>query len=325
MPSRHLEQLYHRAAAHADTLGPEAGPAWLLGHGLLAAADHPLLADAARRNLARNLLLIHRFRSIAETLAPLPLAPLKGLHLLDTVYRHDPGSRVLSDLDLLIRPQDTAGALEVLTGLGYRETALSRRTAAQRHERVLTDGEVTVELHTRLGVQPGHRASWDELAPVPARVHDRDVQVLDAATTLVHLTAHFVKHGPFTVLRWAEDVVRWSGMVEDGGAAAVARARELGALRPLVAGVRALRRVVGDGLLAGVPGEPEGAAGRAVRWHERLVWGALRGDEPLALGAAASPWRRNLTAVLLADRAGDAVRFVLERTASFVTPAAAIG
>lgn len=321
MPSRHLEQLHHRAVAHAAALGPEAGPAWLLGHGLLAAVEHPLLTDAARRNLARNLLLIHRFQGIADALAPLPLAPLKGLHLLDSVYRHDPEHRVLSDLDLLVRPRDAAVAVERLAALGYRETALSLRDAARRHERVLTDGEVTVELHTRLGVQPGHRATWEELAPVAARLHHRDVHRLDDATTLVHLTAHFVKHGPFTALRWAEDVVRWASVVDDGGAAAVERARELGALRPLVAGVRALRRAAGEELLPAVPGEPGGAAGWVVRWHERLVWGALRSEQPLTLGAAGTPWRRNLSAVLLADRAGDAVRFVLERTASFVTPA----
>lgn len=318
MRSPHLEELHARAAAHAERLGVEAGPRWLLAHGLLAASDHPLLADAARRNLARNLLLIHRFQAAADALAPLPLAPLKGLHLLDTIYRDDPQHRVMADLDLLLRTADAAAAVERLAALGYRETPLSRRTAARRHERVLEDGEVTLELHTRLGVQPGHRATWDELAPAPGRLHGVDCHHLDDATTLVHLTAHFVKHGPFTVLRWAADVVRWSGRLTDGGAAAVARARRLGAFRPLVAGVRALRRLVGDDLLPAVPGRPGGVAGRVVRWHERWVWPELRRGEPLALGAASSPWRRNLSAVLLADRPGDAIRFVLGRTASFV-------
>lgn len=310
MPPPHLEHLYRRAAARADALGPDAGPRWLLDHGLLAAADHPLLTDAARRNLARNLLLIDRFQGAVDALAPLPVAPLKGLHLLDSVYRSDPQHRVLSDLDLLIRPDDDEDAVKRLTALGYRETDHSRRSAAQRHERVLVDGGVTVELHTRLGVQPGHRAAWDELAPVPARLHDRDVHRLDDATTLVHLTAHFVKHVPFSSLRWAEDVVRWAGVLDDGGAAAVTRARRLGALRPLLAGVRVLRRAVGDDLL---PAVPAGTAGWRVRCNERLLWGALRGPDPLACGAMGSPWRRNLTALLLADRPRDAVRFLIGR------------
>ena len=159
----HLERFYTHALTYATSLGPERGAAWLLDHGLLSLEAHPdlpepfraPLRDACRRNLAGNLLLIHRYRAGADALGDLPHAALKGIHMLDTVYRDDPQHRVLADLDLLVRPEDGGEALRRLAAAGYRETELSRDSAAHRHERVLTDGDVTLELHTRLGVHSG--------------------------------------------------------------------------------------------------------------------------------------------------------------------------
>lgn len=324
----HLARFYTHVLAHATALGPERGAGWLLDHGLLSLEAHPdlpepfhqPLRDAGRRNLAHNLLLVHRYRAAADALGDLPHAALKGIHLLDTAYREDPQHRVLADLDLLVRTRDGAEALRRLADTGYRETELSRRSAAHRHERVVSDGDVTLELHIRLGVQPGHRTDWEDLAPVPRRLHDRPAHVLDPATTLVHLVVHFVKHGPFSLLRWAEDPLRWSAVGDGGGPLdgrrAFARARELGAARSFVAGVRALRAVAGAGWLAGVPRRPGGTAGLLVAAHERWLWPSLRAASPgtpLACGDASSPWRRNLSALLLADRPLDALRFLVDR------------
>lgn len=314
-----LDRFHDRAAARAAALPPDAAFTWLDAHGLLALRRHPGLApglrrrldEAARRNLAANLWAIHRFGEVVEALAGLDVCPLKGIHLLDTVYRHDPGERRLGDLDLLLRRRDVEAAVARLAPLGLGELPGSRRTAAFWPERVLGDGRLAVELHTRLGIKHGARSAWEEVEPVAGEVHGRRVWLLDRETTLVHLVAHWVKHGPFVELRWAEDVLRQAASGVDG-AAALARARRLGAARTLVAGVRALRAAAGDDLLPGVPATLPGAAGRAIARNERRVWRLDAGD-PFAVGERSTPLARNVTALLLADRPADAAGFLLAK------------
>ena len=320
-PSQHRLRLYNAALAQAHDLeDPAEASRYLIRHGLLAVTDYPQLpaalrpplAVASQRNAAANLLRVARYQAIAEALAGFPFAPLKGIHLLDTVYRDDPENRVLTDLDLLVRERDTAAVLDRLDALGYRESAASRRVAAHRHERVLSDGSLTVEVHTRLGIKHGPRSAWRELAPKPGgQVHGRPCYLLDDDTTLVHLVTHFVKHGPYTRLAWAEDIVRLcepaGGGIDTGRAVEIAR--RLGAERSFTAGVGALSALVGKDFLAAVPGRDDD---RLLRLHERLVWSHLA-TRPLLCGFASNAARRNLSAVLLADRPGDAKDFLVSK------------
>lgn len=321
-PSQHRLRLYNAALAQAHDLeDPSEASRYLVRHGLLAVTDYPQLpaalrpplAVATQRNAAANLLRVARYQAIADALAGLPFAPLKGIHLLDTVYRDDPEHRVLTDLDLLIRERDTETVLDRLDALGYRESEASRRVAAHRHERVLSDGTLTVEVHTRLGMAHGPRSTWEDLGPRPGgQVHGRPCYLLDAETSLVHLVTHFVRHGPFTRLAWAEDIVRTvepaAGGVDAERCAEVAR--RLGAGRSFAAGVRALAALVGKDFLAAVPRRDDD---RLLRLHERLVWSQLD-TRPLVCGFASNAARRNLSAVLLADRPGDATAFLVSKT-----------
>ncbi|HUO85890.1 MAG TPA: nucleotidyltransferase family protein [Thermoanaerobaculia bacterium] len=308
-----LGRFLDRAARHAAALPAAEAVDWVLGHGLFSLARHPglaaplrqRLAEAAQRNLAANLFVIHRFQQVRDRLADIDVCPLKGIHLLDTVYRAHPGERRIGDLDLLVRRGDAEGAVAALADLGLEEHVVPGGDEAP--ERVLVDQRLSVEIHTRLGIKHGPRSAWEDLVPLPGELHDRRVHLLDRETTLVHLVAHWVKHGPVVELRWAEDILRWAAAGVDG-AAALALARRLGAERTFVAGVRVLRTAAGDDLLPGVPSTLAGAAGRAIRWNERWLW-RLDAADPFAVGRRSTALARNLTALLLADRPSDALSF----------------
>ena len=315
-------RLYAQAADHAAAMAPADGLAWVRRHGLLGIAREPGLPDALaeplgrdlHRNLAANLRWVDLFQRAADALDGIPVCPLKGIHLLATAYAGDPECRVLADLDLLV-PAGRAGeaAARLCAALGLEESAASRRTGRwSAHHHHLSGGGAVIEVHHRLAVRHGAESAWDDLAPRPAEIHDRRVHALDRETTWVHLVAHWVRHGPFSILRWVEDLLRWrEGGIDAARAAAVAK--RLGALTTLLAGERALAHFTGE-----APPEPlEAAAGRAVRLRaaaaERWLWRSLRPD-PLAPGAApdrALP--RTVAAVLLADGPLDAARGLLAK------------
>jgi len=321
-------RLYAEVAAHAAAMPPADGLAWVRRHGLLAIAREPGLPTALaeplgrdlHRNLAANLRWVDLFQRAVDALDGIPVCPLKGIHLLATAYAGDPECRVLADLDLLVpagRAGEAAGRLCV--ALGLEESAASRRAGRwSGHHRHLAGGGAVIEVHHRLAVRHGAASAWDDLAPQPAEIHGRRVRALDRETTWVHLVAHWVRHGPFAILRWVEDLLRW----REGGidaARAAAAAKRLGALTTLLAGERALARFTGEP----PPEALEVAGGRLGRARaaaaERWLWRRLRPD-PLAPGAAPDrALTRAAAAVLLADGPLDAARGLLakigERTA----------
>jgi hypothetical protein len=308
---------------------------WIAGHGLLSMAAcealpagvRERLRDAVRRSAAYNLLAVARFGEAVDALAAagIPACPLKGIHLLDTVYRDDPGSRPLSDVDLLVptaAADEAVARLEV--ALGLAETPLSRRLRGVHPERVLVGRAFVLELHTRLGTVHGWASTWEELSPAPGRVHGRDVHVLDRETTLVHLATHLVRHRPLSRLVWVEDVLRWAAGGVDGARAAEV-ARRIGGRRAFLAGLRAMRRVVGPDLLADAAEPAAGPGDRLSRALERLLWpelaaGRLPDPTSAATGGALAAGKA-LSALVLADRPGLAFRYLRAKGAELAVRA----
>lgn len=317
-----LDRLRRRVAGHVTGMPDEQAVRWIEGHGLLSAASSGALPEGVRERLQRrvretaayNLYAAARFREVVDALGDVPVCPLKGIHLLDTVYRDDPGIRPLGDLDLLVPAgsvDEAAARLEEAVGL--EETPTSRRLRRVHPERTLTDGRLTVELHTRLGYVHGWASTWADLAPAPARLHGRPVHTLDRETTLVHLVTHLVKHRPLSRLVWVEDVLLWVASGVDGRRA-LAVARRMGGRRAFTAGVRAIRRVAGEDLLPEVP-----AGDRLARAAERWLWPDLAAGELPDPSAAATGGRvaagRAVAAVVLADRPALAVRYLRVKAA----------
>ena len=314
-----LEKFYRRALRHLAGLPTEDAERFVLRHGLLSLARRPELSQDLRRrlephlrrNLARNLLHVGRFRHVVDALGDLPVCPVKGIHLLGTVYAEDPEHRMMSHLDLLVRPEDAADAAERLEHHleDLTETKTSRALRETAPARDLTSPDTRVDLHARLTDSGG---TWQDLEPAPGTLHDRRVSLLDAETVLAHLTIHFVRHGPFVRLGWVEDLLRWTHSAAPlDGRRIVERARRLGGRRTFLAGLRLLGRAFGDGVLPPIP-RPGAPERRLLAVHEALVWQGLPGD-PWTAGEATSPLRRAVSGVLLADRPGHALAFLRSR------------
>ncbi|MGF1466055.1 MAG: nucleotidyltransferase family protein [Sandaracinaceae bacterium] len=94
-------------------------------------------AVVARRDLAEAVRVLN-----AAGIIPMPL---KGVLLQQEVYR-DPGARVLSDVDLLVRPGRFGDALAALRHADYRLDAEGRTGRSARGP----DASLEVDLHRRL-------------------------------------------------------------------------------------------------------------------------------------------------------------------------------
>ena len=109
-------------------------------------------------NLSRNLQFLHVFEQIITTANTLEIkvVGLKGVVLLESLYK-DSGLRQMSDIDVLIRQEDSKVFLQLLGDLGFKSHTTVQTYEAQNREIVhfepmVKDG-ISIEVHVKL-----HRA-----------------------------------------------------------------------------------------------------------------------------------------------------------------------
>jgi hypothetical protein len=114
------------------------------------------LEAAYYTTLRRNMLLLNAWAEVAAALAlvDVKVIALKGIYLAEHLYE-DIGIRQLSDIDLLVQPENGEKTLEVLTQLGYQSTENPFSTELKpdknfvHYPPMLRDG-LSVEVHIRL-------------------------------------------------------------------------------------------------------------------------------------------------------------------------------
>ena len=314
-----LDRLSQLAARRVGELPSRRRLDWITHHNIFRLADCETLDPALRAQIsakereveARNRMLIWRCQDLLEVLEVVDVVPLKGIYFLDNIYADSLGSRVLSDIDLLIPGDQLEEALTRLSSqLGYRETDSSRASRSfYPHCRLVGDG-LPLELHTKLAVKFIGLSDWTALSPVTAEFFGRKVHVLDDETNLVYMVCHFVKHGPFYCLKWVADILLWLEQRRPDPILTLERARALHAEVAFVAGIRVVRALLGGSCFPGFANQAESARHqRRIQICEAAVWrGAVR--DPMNTAAADSSWRRNLAALLLADDGRESARFL---------------
>lgn len=207
---------------------------------------------------------------------------LKGAGLAYSAYGGFAG-RPMSDLDLLVAPDQLAGASAALRAAGWRpERAADARYAAHQHEMPLVspDGGAVVELHREL-LPGGHPFALDgagmRAAARPVRAPwGAEVLVPAAADQLVHCCVHFA---------WSHEL-RWGAWRTFADVAAL-----LPMLLPAAEGEPAAEDepAVEDELAALVARVEAARAGCAVYWTLRLAAAAGGVAVPPALLGRLAP------------------------------------
>ena len=195
---------------------------------------HAILQLHYRHNCRRMERLARHGAKIVERLATagLSVTILKGMH---TAYSYfpTPGTRPVSDIDLLIEPQDEPAAAEVLRKLGYEPGIVNtgeqswHMSGTPREPRSLSlthqDSPWTIDLHTSLDRQYSPGAPMIRLDEVVGRCVPDSWPITSKGTVLPppELTLHLAFHAstPFvslSMVRLTELVLVLESVKRDG-------------------------------------------------------------------------------------------------------------
>jgi len=189
------------------------------------------------KTFSRSTILYDHFRKIAEAFVSqnIPLIALKGIYLSEWLYQ-DIGLRQFSDIDLLVKEEDSAKCITILSDFGYKtsESDMSEFVLAEFendivHYAPMVLHGVSIELHINL-----HRKTekYKVIIPVlwensiPASVNGMQIKALNTNDLLIHLCLHLDKHFwigkvQFTcfnditnVLEQFSNIMNWSEFIE---------------------------------------------------------------------------------------------------------------
>jgi len=158
---------------------------------------------------------------------------LRGRSLAETLYA-DPVTRPQSDIDLLMRPNETIAVKQALWDLGFRPSAA--------YPNIFVRGDLMLDTHTEpLGIERIH--AWEHLTSLRAEdffqhsesgeLSGKPALLVEPRVLLPYLCFHALKHS-FERLIWLVDIALLARRVEasDGWGEVLAGIREYGLERP---------------------------------------------------------------------------------------------
>jgi len=163
-----------------------------------------LIEQAYLRTVNRNVLLFGHFSNVVNALqsAEIEVIALKGVYLSEHLYA-EIGLRQFSDIDLLIRPDKTLKAVEILQNLGYRYkeaipvSDFIRQKSDYVHLPPMVLNGVSIELHVKLhrgGEKYNVNVERVFATKIPAVINGSAVFALDTMHQLIHIAVHAHKH-----------------------------------------------------------------------------------------------------------------------------------
>ena len=220
------------------------------------------LRNSTRDSARRNLILTSQLFALLDAFAAhgIAVVPLKGPVMAESLYP-DPVLRPFSDLDLLVRKQDVADAVQTLVQEGYTLGAIMQRLPLRDLLRLNCElffhRERLAHVDLQWEIGPAHypfriapEMLWRSLGRT--QMAGREVPCLSPEALLLFLCVHGTKH-MWSRLQWLGDVARlpraplnWDVVLE--------LAQEAKCIRPLLLGLslahELLEAPVPEGLLA---------------------------------------------------------------------------
>ena len=268
------------------------------------------LRNVCHGSARQNLVLTSQLLALLDAFAAhgIAVVPLKGPVMAESLYP-DPALRPSSDLDLLVRSGDVAGALRVLAQEGYALGANMERLPLRVllrlncelffHRVRMADVDLQWETgpaHLPFRIAP--EMLWRSLGRT--RIAGREVPCLSPEALLLFLCVHGTKH-MWSRLQWLGDVARlvrkplaWDVVLQ--------LAEEAGCMRPLLLGLslahELLEAPVPDGILQRAREQ------QAVQARARQVALRLMRTPP----SAPQSWELTVFNARMAERSWDKVR-----------------
>jgi len=203
----------HRAfAPHVAAMTGDERRAWLLDRKILPWPEYGgherETRDLGLDNLAANMRFAEAFRRAAEAIA-VPVMPVKGIFLLDNLYRDNWNLRRGRDADILIRPGDFSIAVKNLARAGYRIEHGWQRAPIGYHVRAFGPDGAMVSVQLRYTFHLG--ATLDKLDPRPGECLGVECLVPSHEKHCHYLSWHLFKHVCANVgnqIKWADELFR---------------------------------------------------------------------------------------------------------------------
>jgi hypothetical protein len=158
---------------------------------------------------ALNIININALEKLEDALSSkqIEVMTLKGASLLNSTYA-DIGMRPMGDLDLMVRPEEREGFVNLLYNLGYKEVPLFPHLFNK--DRVVIDLHLhalnTDRIAGRAGLFPvGMGPVWAN--SVPWREGHQWLRRPDDADNILLLSQHYMKHS-FSKLIWLVDILK---------------------------------------------------------------------------------------------------------------------
>lgn len=163
-----------------------------------------LIEQAYLRTINRSVLLFGHFSKISQRFRNenIDIVALKGVYLAENLYK-EIGLRQFSDIDLLIRENDSEKAVEILKILGYRYTEtipvsdFIRSKSDFVHLPPMYNNGISVELHIKLhkgSEKYGVNIEKAFATAVHANVNTENVLALNNFHQIIHIALHTHKH-----------------------------------------------------------------------------------------------------------------------------------
>ena len=262
------------------------------------------LERAYRKTLVDTLAALADFRAFGRLLVEegVSFVLLKGSAYLNDLYA-DPGQRALTDIDLLIRPEDAIRLVQRLLRAGYKTLQWDDE---YRKFEVIPPGphRCSFEVHWRLGMSEfaidqeriRERARDTSLEEIPCRR-------LAPEDALLYHVAHMADHFFGPSLKWIIDLQLMCRRWPLDPAILVSRASDWHVRTALSLGMEHLRKV----LPAAAPAGLEGSVALGP-WRRRLVRRYLDPGPVALMNVGNGTLSRYTARCLLLDRPSDVLR-----------------